>query len=771
MSAAGERNKDGFSSGVQPSSSNKGKFITIRGRKVKRPQKPGEADWKDSASDSLCDIYRCAAPPEARGSRTVRRIGAACLLSLAALLGSISLDLNSSLKAWRETENALQALASCRNILLFHLISRLQEERSSIWWDQNKSSVTTGNLSHTVHVMKRIHAICHELAFDMQSGQYGCLKGEFTCHQFVNESTESLTAEWPVNEDEVDTLISSTVSSLLDALRDPERDMSPAKSNQDWADVLSLRLILRVKEAIFMIHRSQVTASSSRQGDQQRTWHQIITSLNHALFMSENMQRCCRKNMNLSLHFSQYEGVCLFKPSTYFVSQTADRDVILGDIQQISVVQDCLLQMSNHSMRRKSRDILSAVSFRITLLSTACLIYPIVLLSFKQMTEWIQNYARSLKERTEDLKRQRRLAEDLLHQMLPKSVAKQLRRHKHVEAESYEQVSIYFSDIVGFTTIAASCTPLQVVEMLNNLYMCFDTRIESYDVYKVETIGDAYMVVSGLPERKGTKHADEIAKMALDLVAAVRQVPIPHMPTERLQLRVGIHTGPCVAGVVGHKMPRYCLFGDTVNTASRMESTSLPQKIHISSVTFAALAQDDAYEIELRGETELKGKGKMKTYWLIGNKNYSVQNDSLVCHWNPRIKKKNENGDSLSSVQQSGASSFVQTPSNRTTPLSIMEVSANGHAGAKSDCLQKADSQLALSSLQSSEHSQPYSPNSENGLALHGRNSDQEQELYLKNTSLIESELSTTKHDVTQTEHENRHLEKSELLPGFVNLS
>ncbi|KFQ75044.1 Atrial natriuretic peptide receptor 2, partial [Phoenicopterus ruber ruber] len=231
-----------------------------------------------------------------------------------------------------------------------------------------------------------------------------------------------------------------------------------------------------------------------------------------------------------------------------------------------------------------------------------------------------------LKEKTEDLRRERQLAEDLLHQMLPKSVAKQLRKRQKVEAENYDQVTIFFSDIVGFTSIAASCTPLQVVEMLNNLYVCFDSRIESYDVYKVETIGDAYMVVSGLPERNGTKHADEIAKMSLDLVAAVRQVVIPHMPMGRLQLRAGMHTGPCVAGVVGYKMPRYCLFGDTVNTASRMESTSLPQKIHISSATYDALLTDDAYEIELRGEIEVKGKGKMKTYWLLGNKNYSVQN-------------------------------------------------------------------------------------------------------------------------------------------------
>ncbi|MEQ2277310.1 Nitrogen permease reactivator protein, partial [Xenotaenia resolanae] len=233
-------------------------------------------------------------------------------------------------------------------------------------------------------------------------------------------------------------------------------------------------------------------------------------------------------------------------------------------------------------------------------------------------------------------------------------------------------VTIFFSDIVGFTGISASCTPLQVVEMLNNLYMCFDTRIDSYDVYKVETIGDAYMVVSGLPERNGDRHADEIAKMALDLLAAVRQVSIPHMPNERLQLRAGIHTGPCVAGIVGYKMPRYCLFGDTVNTASRMESTSLPQKIHTSSETYLALMKDNAYELQLRGEIEVKGKGKMNTYWLIGHKNYSVQNDSLVCNWNPSMaRKKKTVAGSQASV---GNSSVTVQSLNDTaaTPVSAL---------------------------------------------------------------------------------------------------
>ena len=152
--------------------------------------------------------------------------------------------------------------------------------------------------------------------------------------------------------------------------------------------------------------------------------------------------------------------------------------------------------------------------------------------------------------------------------------------------------------------MCSESTPLQVVNFLNELYSKFDEIIQGFDVYKVETIGDAYMVVSGLPERTQF-HAGHIASLAIELLAAVKDFRISHRPSDTLQLRIGMHSGPVVAGVVGLAMPRYCLFGDTVNTSSRMESNGLPLKIHISETTRAALLAWGTFVIELRGEVGL----------------------------------------------------------------------------------------------------------------------------------------------------------------------
>ncbi|RZC38689.1 Guanylate cyc and/or HNOBA domain containing protein [Asbolus verrucosus] len=255
----------------------------------------------------------------------------------------------------------------------------------------------------------------------------------------------------------------------------------------------------------------------------------------------------------------------------------------------------------------------------------------------RRMEQYANNLEALVGEKTEQLSQEKRRSEELLYQVLPRPVAQQLMAGELVQPEQFECVTVYFSDIVGFTALCAKSSPMEVVDFLNDLYSTFDRIIGSYDVYKVETIGDAYMVVSGLPERNGDTHAREIALLSLAILDAIHCFTIQHQPDYRLKVRIGIHSGPVCAGVVGQKMPHFCLFGDTVNTASRMESTGQRElgptgfrvkmvqvivaalRIHVSEATKGILDKFGTFRLELRGEVELKGKGFVTTYWLMGS--------------------------------------------------------------------------------------------------------------------------------------------------------
>ncbi|XP_045542957.1 guanylate cyclase soluble subunit beta-2 [Salmo salar] len=197
-----------------------------------------------------------------------------------------------------------------------------------------------------------------------------------------------------------------------------------------------------------------------------------------------------------------------------------------------------------------------------------------------ELSNQLERKKEELRHLSQHLEEERTKTENLLYAMLPKHVANQLKEGKRVEAGEFKECTILFSDVVTFTNICSECEPIQIVNMLNSMYLKFDRLTTVHTVYKVETIGDAYMVVGGVPIPVSS-HAERVANFALGMIIAAREVinPITGGP---IQIRVGVHSGPVLAGVVGEKMPRYCLFGDTVNTASRMESHGLPNKIHLS---------------------------------------------------------------------------------------------------------------------------------------------------------------------------------------------
>jgi len=210
--------------------------------------------------------------------------------------------------------------------------------------------------------------------------------------------------------------------------------------------------------------------------------------------------------------------------------------------------------------------------------------------------------------------------EELLYQFVPKSIASLLKEGRSVEPEAFECVTVFYSDIVGFTSLSSESSPIEVIDFLSDLYLCFDETLEQYDIFKVDTIGDAYIVASGLPQRNEGKHVIEIACAALELRDRLASFKIPHKPERGLQMRVGIHSGPCVAGIVGGlNMPKYCVFGDTLSIGKFMESSGQPMKIHITEESKALLGTVGNFKIEPRLPKVVKDGLPIQTYWLERN--------------------------------------------------------------------------------------------------------------------------------------------------------
>ncbi|XP_036106450.1 guanylate cyclase soluble subunit beta-2-like isoform X1 [Molossus molossus] len=274
-------------------------------------------------------------------------------------------------------------------------------------------------------------------------------------------------------------------------------------------------------------------------------------------------------------------------------------------LRSLQELEECQMHLSDLAPHDTTRDLILLNQQR---------------LAEMELSTQLERKKEELRVLSKHLAIEKKKTETLLYAMLPEHVANQLKEGRKVAAGEFKTCTILFSDVVTFTNICAACEPIQIVNMLNSMYSKFDRLTSVHDVYKVETIGDAYMVVGGVPVPVGN-HAQRVANFALGMRISAKEVMNP-VTGEPIQIRVGIHTGPVLAGVVGDKMPRYCLFGDTVNTASRMESHGLPNSVHLSPTTYRAL-ENQGFEIIARGEIEVKGKGKMTTYFLIQNLNAS----------------------------------------------------------------------------------------------------------------------------------------------------
>jgi class 3 adenylate cyclase len=216
-------------------------------------------------------------------------------------------------------------------------------------------------------------------------------------------------------------------------------------------------------------------------------------------------------------------------------------------------------------------------------------------------------------EHFEELRREKLRSESLLLHILPQNVVTRMRNGETVIADRFDDATILFSDLVGFTALASGFSPDRILEILSSVFETFDVAVREHGLEKIKTIGDAYMVAGGLPEPL-PDHAHRTAALAIDMLDIVQRTRAT-LGID-LKARIGIHTGPVIAGVIGTHKFIYDVWGDTVNTASRMETFGVPGRIHVSREIYRVLRDDFAFES--RGPLEIKGKGAIETYFLLG---------------------------------------------------------------------------------------------------------------------------------------------------------
>ncbi len=255
-------------------------------------------------------------------------------------------------------------------------------------------------------------------------------------------------------------------------------------------------------------------------------------------------------------------------------------------------------------------DIFISLLFVIFLISTTIMLLEGKFIRVEEENRKLEN---TVKERTRELEAEKSRSESLLLNILPKEIAIELTAHPNrTIAKKYPNVTVLFTDIVGFTKMSGSMSAEEVVVMLNKIFSMFDERARREGIEKIKTIGDAYMAAAGLEEARDNDGAARMIRFARGLLSDVKA--FNETSPVKMHIRLGINSGPLVAGVIGKTKFIYDIWGDTVNVASRMESTGIPMKIHVSEAT--KMQAEGLFSFSENSETEVKGKGLMKTYFL-----------------------------------------------------------------------------------------------------------------------------------------------------------
>uniref|UniRef100_A0A0N4ZS00 guanylate cyclase n=1 Tax=Parastrongyloides trichosuri TaxID=131310 RepID=A0A0N4ZS00_PARTI len=235
----------------------------------------------------------------------------------------------------------------------------------------------------------------------------------------------------------------------------------------------------------------------------------------------------------------------------------------------------------------------------------------------KNLEQYTNNLENLVAERTGELEKEQKHAEQILLELIPKSVAEDIKHGRPVEAKSFKYCTIMNSDIVGFTSLCSGILPMEVVELLAGLARNFDRIITDNKCFKIETVGDAYVVSCGVPEPSRYNHVKNIANMTLQMREFLLGYKVPHRPEKHLQCRFGFNSGPVFSGVIGLKAPRFCLFGQTASVASKMEQNGVPDHIQMTLKSYQLLSEKfPEFICTPRGGVRIEGIGTLLTYFL-----------------------------------------------------------------------------------------------------------------------------------------------------------